>query len=200
MHTFEEVERIKALADEGNPEALFILGTLYLDGDGVPRSMDDAFGCFREAAIRGETNSAFNLGLAAALGEDMPQSWSEASYWYSMAANSGHPKAMVQLGILYSTGNGVPQSYLDAASWYAKAADLGDRDGMMLLADLFEDGLGVPQSHERAEDPQNGRGMNFRGRAGIGYQNGGSRTILCLSPASSMPEQSPMNLPIFMTG
>jgi uncharacterized protein len=53
----------RAAADQGQAEAQYNLGILYLKGLGVARDPDEAFRWFRLAADQGQADAQFQVGL-----------------------------------------------------------------------------------------------------------------------------------------
>ena len=57
-----------SLAAQGNADAQFILGSMYADGDGVPRDDAAAVKWYREAADQGHADAQVNLGRMYSVG------------------------------------------------------------------------------------------------------------------------------------
>ena len=62
----------RPLAEQGDPSAQFRLGSLYENGDGVPRDFAKARQWYEKAAAQGEAKSQFCLGNQSAYGEGGP--------------------------------------------------------------------------------------------------------------------------------
>ncbi len=117
---------LKALehaATRGHAIAIWKLGKMYAEGDGVDEDDQRAFDYFRE--------------IANAHADDNPRSEHASVY-----AN-----AFVQLGHYYKSGipdSGVTQDLPEAARMYAHAATyFGDADAQYNLARMYLDGTGV---------------------------------------------------------
>ena len=102
------------LAEEGDVEAQFNLGKIYLYGDGVPRSDAEAARWLRLAADQGHAKAQNMLGILYQEGEGLPQDYAEAAKWYSLAAEHGNAYAQFNLGQMYEKGWGVPQDHVQA--------------------------------------------------------------------------------------
>ena len=140
------LDRISALANQGNPKAETIIGLKYLDGDGVPVNETEAAKWLSRAAQKGEPVAEYRLGTLFERGRGVPADAAKAMHWYQLAAQAGNRKAMHNLAVAYAQGTGVPKDFAEAARWFSKAAALGLSDSQFNLAVLYERGLGVPQS------------------------------------------------------
>ena len=83
----------RPLAEQGDPSAQFRLGSLYENGDGVPRDFAKARQWYEKAAAQGEAKSQFYLGIQSAYGEGGPLDLVQAHMWYSLAAENGNAHA-----------------------------------------------------------------------------------------------------------
>jgi TPR repeat protein len=148
----------RPLAEQGNAEAQFRLGEIYLEGIGVPKDAAEATQWFQRIpplAQKGDARAQTMLGSAYSHGWGVPQNYPEAMKWYRKAADQGDAQAQVLLGQIYDYGEdignfGVPQDYAEAAKWYRRAADQGDWYGQASLGQAYESGKGVPQDYVQA--------------------------------------------------
>jgi hypothetical protein len=83
----------RPLAERGDPSAQFRLGSLYENGDGVPRDFATARQWYEKAAAQGDAKAQFYLGIQSAYGEDGPMDLVQAHMWYSLAAGNGNAHA-----------------------------------------------------------------------------------------------------------
>jgi len=83
-------------ADQGDPDAQYVLGVSYDWGERVPK------GC---------------------LGEGVPKDYKEAFKWYRLSAEQGYAEAQYNLGVLHYHGRGVLQDHEEAAKWWKLAAE-----------------------------------------------------------------------------
>jgi localization factor PodJL len=140
-------ERVIALANQGNPVALTILGLRALDGTGGQAvNLPNAVKFLTQAAQKGQAVAQYRLGTLYERGQGVPADGAQAAHWYEMAANQGNRKAMHNLAVAYAGGIGGKKNMAEAARWFAKAAALGLSDSQFNLAVLYERGDGVPQS------------------------------------------------------
>jgi hypothetical protein len=136
-------DRVQALAAQGNPLALTILGLRAVDGtDGMAVSLPDAVKYLTQAAELGQAVAQYRLGSMYEHGQGVAIDAAKAAHWYELSAVQGNRKAMHNLAVYYAGR----QDMADSARWFAKAAALGLPDSQFNLAILFERGDGVPRS------------------------------------------------------
>jgi len=107
----------RPLADSGNADAQYRIGSMYAEGKGVQRNDATALTWFQRAAEHGNAAAQYNVGASYAAGAGVAQSDTEAAKWFKRAANQGMPFAELNLGLLYAAGRGVPQDNVEAMTW-----------------------------------------------------------------------------------
>lgn len=115
----------RPLAEAGNADAQFALGTLYQSGKGVEQSDKRATAWFRRAAEQGSVPAQFNLGNAYKHGRGVQASDTAALHWWRKAAEAGLAPAQFNVGTAYFHGRGVARSGELGAAWYRRAAANG---------------------------------------------------------------------------
>jgi TPR repeat protein len=125
----------KAAADQGLPDAICLLGRMYLDGIGVPQSAIEAHNLFGKAAVAGHPESCYNLAVI----HYQEGNHKEAHRLFTIAARANYHDAFFNLAIMYENGEGVERSIEKAIYWYHKAWENGDRESRRAL-----DRLGYP--------------------------------------------------------
>lgn len=146
----DPIEKLRKTAEKGDVEAQFELGRMYLNGDGVPESMDQASTWFGKAAENGHVRAQYIFGLLYWGGEGVAQSYSKAIEWFQKAADQGYADAQYDLGDAYLFGRGVIESPQKAAEWYLKAAEQGHVEAQFSLALMYDEGNGIRQSYSNA--------------------------------------------------
>ena len=111
------VELWRPLADQGNAEAQYRLGTLYAEGKGVEQNDATAMTWFMRAAEQGNALAQYNAGASYAGGLGIAKSDVDAAKWFRRAADQGMPYAQINLGLMYASGHGVAQDYTEAMKW-----------------------------------------------------------------------------------
>jgi len=94
---------------------------MYVEGQGVPRDLQEALKYYRKAADQGNALAQFNLGMMYEQNNDT-LSLQEAATWYQQAAEQDYAPAQVNLAVMYVEGQGVRQDFQQALKWYQKAA------------------------------------------------------------------------------
>ena len=107
----------RPLAEAGNAPAQYLLGSLYVEGNGVEHDDATAFMWFERAANQGDAAAQYNVGASYAGGTGVQKSYVDAAKWFRRAADQGVVFAQLNLGLLYAAGNGVPQDSVEALKW-----------------------------------------------------------------------------------
>jgi TPR repeat protein len=107
----------RGLADKGDADAQYRLGTLYVEGKGVEQNDAQAMTWFLRAAEKGNALAQYNVGASYAAGTGVAKSEADAVKWFRRAADQGMPYAQLNLGLMYAAGNGVPQDNTEAMTW-----------------------------------------------------------------------------------
>jgi TPR repeat protein len=89
------VRELKPLAEQGNAEAQFNLGSLYYQGRGVPQDYREAVKWLRKAAEQGHIFSQVTLGTVCAEGVQgvVERDYPQALMWFIFAAALGDMEA-----------------------------------------------------------------------------------------------------------
>lgn len=164
----DKINAVKALeyaATQGHALALWKLGRMYAEGDGVPRNDLRAFEYFSkiadenaeespDSARAGVVANAFvSLGgyfLDGIKGSYVVPNPERAAEMFSYAASYfGDPAAQYHLARLYLEGNGLDRDARQAARWLNLAAEKGYGSAQALLGQLLLNGQGVPRQRAR---------------------------------------------------
>ena len=140
------LDRLTALAKNGDPTAETIVGYRYRDGDGVPANKAQAATWLERAAEQGQAVAQTALAKLYEDGEGVPKDAVKAVRWYQAAAAQGSRIAMYNLALTFYYGSGQKKDLAEAVRWFLKAASFGLVDAQVNLAMLYEHGEGVPQS------------------------------------------------------
>ncbi|WP_046863673.1 tetratricopeptide repeat protein [Microvirga massiliensis] len=158
-------QALEYAATQGQALALWKLGRMYADGDGVAHDDLKAFEYFSRLADQNaeESPDAPNAGVVSsafvALGtyflDGIKNSYVVADpvrahdmFQYA-ASYFGDPNAQYNLGRLYLDGTGVAKDPRQAARWFNLAAEKGHYPSQALLGHMLLNGKGVPR--ERAK-------------------------------------------------
>ena len=116
----------EAGATQGDPNAQFILGSLYAEG--LKANPQLAFKWFSAAAAQGHAKAMHNLAIAYLNGQGVAKNSVTAVRWLVKAANAGYRDSAFDLAVLYERGEGVPRDPTEALRWYNQAASLGNSE------------------------------------------------------------------------
>ncbi|NBV21389.1 MAG: hypothetical protein EBS05_05635 [Proteobacteria bacterium] len=119
------VARTRRAAEQGEPWAMFNVGSFYYNGRGVPANLAEAAKWFARAAQAGEPNAQSQLGLLYAKGTGVGQDYAAAASWFRAAAEQGQRDAQHNLALLHRSGLGVPVDFAEAFQWWSLATAAG---------------------------------------------------------------------------
>jgi len=139
---------LRALAEKGDADSQYKLGTAYDEGLGVSQDYTEAFKWFRFAAEQGHANSQFRVGDMYMSGNGVAKNDTEAVKWVRKAAEQGLANAQGMLGITYAKGEAVSQDYVLAYMWLHLASQ--GRPG----ADQFRDAVGERMTAAQVAEAQ----------------------------------------------
>ena len=138
------IHDLKAKATAGDVQSSYLLGKAYRQGQGVEKSIPEAFRWFGRAAEKGLPRAQYELAKLYEEGVGIKKNMPRAVEWYRLAAKLGRlPEAQFALGMLYFNGRGVQQDYSEAFSWYEKAAKQGHPVAQHVLGAMYEEGWAV---------------------------------------------------------
>jgi uncharacterized protein len=91
FHNREEaaLRLLRPLADQGNAQAQYLIGTLYFKGWGVPQDDTVALKWFRLSADQGSHNGLGALGSMYFMGRGVPQDYVLAHMYFNLSAARG---------------------------------------------------------------------------------------------------------------
>jgi hypothetical protein len=137
-------------ADLGDGEAQYLLGQMYLAGEGVPRDATEAARWLAKAAGQNVTAAYDRLGALYAEGLGLPQDFQAAADWFHRAAAQGDANALYHLGTLQLGGLGMPCD--PRAAPPGPSVNLAG--GILTAADAVRASRGIPIAGcKEARDP-----------------------------------------------
>ncbi|MGY8777189.1 MAG: tetratricopeptide repeat protein, partial [Longimicrobiales bacterium] len=125
----EVIDEIRDLANTGDVEAIFLMGTAYDEALGVANDFPEARLWYGRAAELGHVLAAHNVGNMYRDGRGVEVDHEAAARWWVRAASAGDVIPALRLGEAFEAGRGVEQSLDSARRWYRKAAAAGDPAG-----------------------------------------------------------------------
>ncbi|RAP27968.1 hypothetical protein DID78_05705, partial [Candidatus Marinamargulisbacteria bacterium SCGC AG-343-D04] len=148
----EVVKWYTLAADQGNAEAQFNLGTMYLEGTGGTQSDAESVKWYTLAADNKLVKAQYQLGTMYRLGNGVPPEMSKeqrnqaAFKWYRKAAEQKHANAQFFLGSMYQDQVSMQASI----KWYRKAAEQEHSEAQCRLGHMYYHGQGVTQDVKKA--------------------------------------------------
>ena len=165
------VELAKPLADQGNAEALYILGFAHESGQGAEASKDKALEYYRKAAAGKYKDAVYRLSFIL-LASTKEEERDQARQALETAAKDDPAVAARILGEAYLRGLLTPSADPDKAIfWWKRAADAGDVLSVLLVARFYEGQFGFPELKDQKEAL-----ANYAKAAGLG--NAGAMAAL----------------------
>ena len=122
------ISEVQKAAEQGNVDAQFVLGAMYVHGSEVAQDYKQAAAWYRKAAEQGDANAQGLLGVLYKYGMGVAQDDKQAVAWTRKAAEQGDAAAQYLLGAMYFHGRGVAQDYKLAYVWSSVSAANGDVD------------------------------------------------------------------------
>jgi len=113
------------LAKQGIAVAQNNLGTMYYNGEGIPKNDKEAVKWYRLSAEQGHASAQYYLGQLYDEGRGVPQNDKTAVKWWTLAAEQGDAIDQIELGRMYRYGQGVIQDPVYAHMWFNIAASSG---------------------------------------------------------------------------
>ncbi|MEO7100881.1 MAG: tetratricopeptide repeat protein [Luteolibacter sp.] len=157
------VELAKPLAEQGNPDALYLMGFAYESGKGVEASKDKALEFYRKAAAAKHKDAVYRLSFIL-LASEKEDERDQARQALETAAKDDPTVAARILGEAYLRGRLSPSADPDKAIfWWKHAADAGDLPSLLLVARFYEGQFGFPE----LRDPKQAL-ANYAKAAGLG--------------------------------
>jgi len=90
------------LAENGDEEAIFRVGVMYMDGEGVEQNCTEAIRWYKKLAEKDHLDSIFNIGIIYNAGTCIEGDNLEALKWYNKAADLGDDEALYYAAQIYS--------------------------------------------------------------------------------------------------
>lgn len=144
----------RPLAEDGDPRAQTIVGTLYYEGRGVERDPEQAAEWYRMAAEQGHASAQAALGNMYHDGDGVPEDWEKAAEWLRKSAEQGHPGGQGALGSMYVAAHGVPQDYVEAYKWLTLATAQLPADGRRELVERMRSDLEANMTAEQIAEAE----------------------------------------------
>ncbi len=141
----------KPLAEQGNAEALYLMGFASESGKGTEASKDKALEYYRKAAAAKHKDATYRLAFIL-LASEKEEERNQAREALEAAAKDDPAVAARILGEAYLRGRLSPTADPDRAIfWWKRAADAGDIPSVLLIARFYEGQFGFPELKDSKE-------------------------------------------------
>lgn len=170
------LDELSPLVRDGDAEALYLLGVMTRDGQGVKADTTEAQRLFESAARQGHLesvnalraikNEAYKtefdqtlpqakadsavaqnrIGEMYEFGQGVERNLSESYKWFNLAAQQGYVAGIHNLARAYNFGSGTAIDYKRAEALYLESASKGYADSMFFLGTLYATRNGNDQS------------------------------------------------------
>ena len=162
--TDQGVAELEYAAEQGVPGAIWKLGRMYADGEGVPANKGRAYDYFRRLTMMYGDDSSdspharFVSNAFVALGQYYldgipgllrPDQHLAGEMFRYAASYYADPEAQYYLGRLYLSGEGARKDAIQAARWLRLSAEKGDHRAQALLGGMLFKGDEVPRQAGR---------------------------------------------------
>lgn len=137
--------------EDNDPIAQHLLGSMYLDGEGIKRSYTQAIKYF-ERAIKNNYPPSFNaMGVCYACGFGVAADINKAFEYKRKSAMMGFPTAMNNLSVCYIQGIGVDKDIEKYHEWQMKAAECGNVGALCNIGRDYLSGEFQPKDIDKAK-------------------------------------------------
>ena len=141
---------LKAASQQNDAAAFFILGSMQLTGQGMPKDAKNAAVNFEKSANLGYRHGQYMIAVLYDRGEGVIENKQKALNWALLAAAQGDREATYASAVWLERGySGKSEPFL-AVSLYEKAAEQGHVNAMKSLISIYGGDAGVPKNKERA--------------------------------------------------
>ena len=119
------LKELEPVAQRAHPEAMFLLGSMYAEGQGVAKDEPRAFELIQKAALADYLPAQSALARFYAGGRGTARDNDKSVEWARRAANNGDALSQYMMGLRSVEGWGVPKNLQDAVFWFGSAAEQG---------------------------------------------------------------------------
>lgn len=146
--------QMNSLADEGDANAMNLLGGLYQRGIGglLPANPVTAFGYFSKSAEAGSVMGAVHAGEMKVRGQGTSKDVVGGLQMVKAVADAGNGEALMSLAALLADGSTGKVDATEAVLAYEKAAALGRPDALVRIGDIYRLGGTIPADPAKAFD------------------------------------------------
>lgn len=141
---------VAPMAEQGNTNAMFIIGKMYLNGTGIRKDEVQALAWFYRAAQTGHIKAMREVATSYERGRGAPVNVFEAYQWRLKASSLGDKHSELKRIQMAESGTGTVQDKEKALDDLEALADSEFAPAQMVLASKYLAGDGVRKSDKRA--------------------------------------------------
>jgi TPR repeat protein len=142
--------QVREAAGQGDVDAQWLLGCIYMNGIGIAKDYEAALGWYRKGAEKGHPVCETAIGAMYHLGWGVERDYAEAMRWHRRADARDLGLAQYYIGWLYENGFGVARDYAEAMRWYRRAAAQDEVFPQLQLGVMHVEGRGVAKDYGEA--------------------------------------------------
>jgi len=142
----------RASADGGDMDAVYRLGTAFLEGDlGLAVNEDRGLSYIMRAADAGNAAAEFSMGVFYAYGKmGFDRDPEFAMQWYEKSAKQNYPEALYHVGLAYYINGMYAQDFLYGLNCLSKAYEGGYSAAAVALGVCFTEGKATQRDYPKA--------------------------------------------------
>ncbi|KAF9082384.1 hypothetical protein BGX23_012518 [Mortierella sp. AD031] len=139
------IERYLAMANDGNADAMFIIGNMYHEAKGVSQDYKTAMELYLKAvAATNHTSALNNIAMLYQFGQGVTQDFNKTVEYYLKAVEQGYGVAQYNLGRIYISGEGgVEVDYPRVMELFRASAAQGEMYAQHNIGYMYKHGRGV---------------------------------------------------------
>lgn len=144
----EAIRLAKPLAEEGDANAIYLMGFAHETGSGVEKSREKAIGFYRKGVAKGHADSVYRLALNLMSTGESADAREAQTLLEKQAAKDPAVGGRI-LGELFVRGGFTSKPDPDTGiSWWKKASAAGDVASMNFLAAFYDGQMGFPDKKD----------------------------------------------------
>jgi TPR repeat protein len=136
----EAMAEVLAQAERGDPQAMFTMGGLYVDGLIVQRNFSVAREWYEKSAAAGLAEGVFNVGVCWETGMGSAADAAKAAEFFKRAADMNLPQALFKMSVILDAGAGVERDPAAALDYLKRAADARHPDAASIMGLVYLNG------------------------------------------------------------
>ncbi len=113
------LKELLPVADQGDAQALYLVGSMFFEGNGVTKDKPKGAALFQFAAEAGYAEAELRLATMYQIGEGVRKDTDNSLYWNRRAAEHGLPLAQLGMGVISWAGEAGSKDRVQAYMWFS---------------------------------------------------------------------------------